>query len=113
MPVHITSRIDLPRPNSRVPAGQVPIAGIAWAPLLGVGQVQVQVDAEPWRDARLGPFVAGTTWRQYSYDWLATAGRHQLRVQAFDTLGNAQNSAPAPVFPSGATGLHTVTVTVT
>ncbi len=106
------SRIDLPRRGSRFPAGKVTVTGVAWAPLAGVGNVQVQINDAPWRDASLGPFVSGTTWRQYTYDWSAAAGRHRLRVRAFDISGTPQDSTPRPVFPTGATGLHAVTVTV-
>jgi hypothetical protein len=37
-------------------------------------------------------------------------GGYTLRVRATDAHGQLQTTARAPVFPSGATGLHTITV---
>lgn len=110
--VHVTSRIDSPRDGARVRAGVVPLAGIAWAPVSGVGAVDVQVDEGPWRPARLSSAVSGSLWRQWVLDWTATPGPHRIRVRAADTAGRQQDSTRRPVFPSGATGLHEISVTV-
>ena len=44
--------------------------------------------------------------------WDAPAGRHRLRVRATDGTGETQTEQVADVAPNGATGWHTVTITV-
>ena len=48
------SRIDAPRRNATLSAGNVPIAGIAWAQHRGIERVEVQIDQGEWTEARLG-----------------------------------------------------------
>jgi hypothetical protein len=72
----------------------------------------VQVDDGPWVEATLAATVSSDTWRQWSYPWAATAGEHTLRVRATDTNGEMQTSTPAPPAPDGATGWHSVRVSV-
>ena len=51
------------------------------------------------------------TWRQWVVAWTPPApGAYRLRVRATDAAGNVQTEQASDVFPSGATGLHTVTV---
>ena len=109
--VHVTSRIDSPRDHATIAAGNAKLAGIAWAPVAGVGTVRVQVNDGPWRSARLSSAVAGTLWRQWVLDWQPTHGTHTVRVRATDATGRAQDTRHRPVFPSGATGLHQITIT--
>ena len=54
---------------------------------------------------------ANDTWRQWSWRWNATAGKHTLRVRAADPAGE-QTGRRAPVEPDGATGWHEVSVDV-
>lgn len=111
--VHITSRIDSPSARAQLVAGPTRIAGIAWAPIVGVDSVEIQVDDGPWRPARLAESTTGTVWRQFVFDWPATPGTHRLRVRATDLHGHKQDPRHRAVFPSGATGLHQVVVHVT
>lgn len=108
--VHITSRID--SPLGEVRRGQATIAGVAWAPIVGVGAVEVQVDGGAWQQAQLSKAISGVLWRQWALPWDATEGIHELTVRATDARGRRQETAVAPVYPRGATGLHSVTVTV-
>lgn len=108
--VHITSRIDTPRISAI--AGTVTIAGIAWSPIVGVGSVEVRVDDGPWRQASLSRAVSGVLWRQWALDWQANRGKHRLTVRATDATGRKQDTTIRAVYPSGATGLHSVNVTV-
>ncbi len=112
-PVKTASRIDRPQPFARVPAGTVPVMGVAWAQRRGVQRVEVQVDGGPWRQAELLPVPSTDTWVQWRYDWPATAGPHTLRVRATDGRGDTQTAERVTPYPNGATGWHTVTVTVT
>jgi DMSO/TMAO reductase YedYZ molybdopterin-dependent catalytic subunit len=112
-PVKTMSRIDTPRPLGRVAAGQVAVAGVAWAQQRGIRRVEVRVDGGPWRPARLAAEHSNDTWRQWVWPWEATRGRHTLEVRATDGTGTTQPEDRAPPFPDGATGWHSVVVTVT
>ncbi|MEV1285606.1 molybdopterin-dependent oxidoreductase [Micromonospora sp. NPDC049679] len=111
-PVKTASRIDRPAPFARVPAGRAAVAGVAWAQHRGVSAVEVQVDGGQWRPATLLPVPSTDTWTQWRYDWAATSGGHTLRVRATDGNGDLQTDRRATPFPDGATGWHTVAVTV-
>ncbi|GIJ47960.1 oxidoreductase [Virgisporangium aliadipatigenens] len=111
-PVKTASRIDTPKPFARLGAGPVTVAGVAWAQRRGIGGVEVRVDDGPWLPARLADGPTPDTWRQWVLRWDATPGPHTLRVRAADGSGAVQPEERATPFPSGATGWHTVTVTV-
>jgi DMSO/TMAO reductase YedYZ molybdopterin-dependent catalytic subunit len=111
-PIKTESRIDTPRDGAKRDAGPVTVAGVAWAQHRGITKVEVQVDNGPWATATLAPVVSVDTWVQWSYSWPATAGKHTLRVRATDKDGQIQTSTPAPPAPDGATGWHSVQVTV-
>lgn len=111
-PVKTASRIDVPRAGKRISPGPQPIAGVAWAPSRGIGRVQVQVDDGPWREATLGASLGRNSWRPWRLDWQAEPGEHTLRVRAADGAGELQTDAIHRPAPDGATGWHTVTVTV-
>lgn len=111
-PVKTQSRIDTPRRRNRLVAGEVVVAGVAWAQHRGIRRVEVRVDEGPWQEADLAPTVSVDTWVQWSWRWDATPGEHTLQVRATDATGETQTGRPAPVAPDGATGWHTVRVTV-
>ena len=111
-PVKTQSRIDTPRSGARRRAGPVMVAGVAWAQHRGIAAVEVQVDDGPWRPATLASTVSTDTWVQWSWRWDAPPGDHVLRVRATDSTGATQTATPSDVLPDGATGYHTVTVTV-
>jgi hypothetical protein len=75
--------------------------------------VEVRVDGGPWQQARLADTVSFDTWRQWSWRWDAAPGDHELQVRATDETGAAQTDQHADPAPDGATGWHTVPVTVT
>jgi DMSO/TMAO reductase YedYZ molybdopterin-dependent catalytic subunit len=111
-PVKLSSRIDVPKTDAGVSAGQVTVAGVAWSQHVGISAVQVQVDNGAWTDATLAEAISADTWRQWAWTWPATAGRHTLRVRATDANGLVQTSVVRDVAPDGATGLHEISVTV-
>jgi len=80
-PIHTESRIDAPKPLAQVAAGQVTVAGVAWAPATGIAAVQVSVDNGPWQTARLAAVDGFDTWRQWVWTWDAAPGLHTLRVR--------------------------------
>lgn len=111
-PVKTQSRIDVPRRGTTLQAGPTPIAGVAWAPTRGIVRVEVQVDDEPWMQARLGDALSANTWRQWMVEWDATPGEHRLRVRATDGNGETQTEQRSRPDPDGATGWHTIVVRV-
>ena len=111
-PIKLASRIDRPITTGQVAVGtEIPVAGVAWDQHVGVSRVEVQVDNDPWQQAVLAPVPSIDTWRQWVWLWTPrTPGPHQLRVRAYDSAGRPQDESIADPFPSGATGLHTITV---
>jgi hypothetical protein len=70
------------------------------------------VDGGPWAAATLAGSVSADTWRQWWYRWPATPGDHTLRVRATDATGQTQTDKQAPPDPNGATGWHSVQVSI-
>lgn len=112
-PIKTQSRIDVPAAGAQLEAGQVVVAGVAWAGERGISQVEVSIDDGVWQPAELAAELAATSWRQWKLPWDATSGAHVLRVRATDGAGETQTSVPSPPRPDGATGHHTIRVTVT
>ena len=110
-PIKTESRIDTPR-GGGVAAGRVMIAGVAWAQHRGIEAVEVGIDGT-WHQATLAAQDTIDTWRQWYYPWQATAGPHTLQVRATDKTGYTQTAAVHRPQPNGATGYHTVQVSVT
>lgn len=111
-PVKTESRIDTPKPFARPKAGTVMIAGVAWAQHRGIDKVEVRIDDGPWQEARLAAEDTRDTWRQWSFPWQAAKGGHTLTVRATDRTGAVQTDERTRTIPDGASGWHSVVVTV-
>jgi len=111
-PILTQSRIDVPRDGARVGPGTVAIAGVAWAPDRGIEQVEVQVDEEGWEPAELSEPISDATWVQFVRRWDAPSGDHVIRVRATDGDGVVQTADRSSPAPRGATGHHTIRVSV-
>jgi DMSO/TMAO reductase YedYZ molybdopterin-dependent catalytic subunit len=111
-PIKTASRIDVPSRGASLVAGRQAIAGVAWAPDVGIERVEVQVDDGAWQDAELGRTASDDTWVQWHLAWDAEPGDHTIRVRATDKSGVTQTSDTAPPAPDGATGWPSRTVTV-
>ncbi|MEU3731467.1 sulfite oxidase [Streptomyces sp. NPDC033538] len=111
-PIKTQSRIDTPKPFARPKAGTVMVAGVAWAQHRGIDRVEVRVDDGPWQEATLAAEDSRDTWRQWSYAWQATKGGHTLTVRATDRTGETQTEKRTRTVPDGASGWHSVVVTV-
>ena len=111
-PVKTSSRIDVPVTGRTVSAGAVAVAGVAWAQHTGIDGVEVRVDGGPWQPASLAEPISADTWRQWLFEWDATAGNHVIEARAIDSGGGIQSGTPRPVVPDGAEGWHTISVTV-
>jgi len=110
-PIKTQSRIDVPRTNARVVAGPVAVAGVAWAPTLGIDAVEVRVDGGAWQPCETSDPLSAAAWVQWRADVELTAGEHTLEVRATDGTGRPQTDEESSPRPDGATGYHRVTVT--
>ncbi|MFK0172395.1 sulfite oxidase [Streptomyces sp. NPDC090306] len=111
-PIKTESRIDTPKPFARPKSGTVTVAGVAWAQHRGVRKVEVRVDDGAWHEADLAAQDTVDTWRQWFYRWDATPGGHTLTVRATDGTGRVQTDRRTRTIPDGASGRHSVVVTV-
>ncbi|MDQ1104840.1 molybdopterin-dependent oxidoreductase [Nocardioides zeae] len=110
-PVRIGARIDVPEDGTTVPPGGVTIGGVAWAPPIGVGAVEIAVDDDGWRLANLGVAREHDAWAQWSATLDLEPGEHRVRVRARDRVGTQQEPGPLDD-GAGTTGLHEVVLTV-
>ncbi|MDE0189096.1 MAG: molybdopterin-dependent oxidoreductase [bacterium] len=110
-PVKTQSRIDTPL-EGRIAARARAIAGVAWAPHRGVDRVEVRIDEGEWIEAELSSEISDNSWRQWKVDWDPEPGRYRLQVRATDGDGITQTELRVPPAPDGATGWHTIHVTV-
>ncbi len=105
------SRIDAVTLN---PKGGTTIAGIAFATVSkkGIQEVQVQVNGGSWQTAILHtPTLSDRTWVQWRLD-VPERGDLTIACRAVDGSGAAQIETKQQQFPDGATGLHTVKITI-
>jgi DMSO/TMAO reductase YedYZ molybdopterin-dependent catalytic subunit len=111
-PIKTESRIDVPGNGTSVKAGQVPVAGVAWAQHKGIEAVEVRVDNGPWHEATLAAVPGIDTWRQWAWQWPATTGTHMIEARATDKTGYTQTSLIEDVAPNGASGYPSTQVSV-
>lgn len=111
-PIKIQARVDTPGDAETVDAGTATVAGVAWAQTVGIEKVEVRVDDGEWREATLAEEDTLDTWRQWKLEWDAEPGDHRLTVRATDRDGETQTADEASPAPNGATGHHSVEVTV-
>jgi DMSO/TMAO reductase YedYZ molybdopterin-dependent catalytic subunit len=110
-PIKTQSRIDNPQDGTTLAKGRNTIAGVAWAQTIGIQKVEVRVD-DDWHEAELSTEVDVNTWRMWRLTVDLGPGSHRLAVRATDKRGHTQTDAQAPPAPDGATGWHTIEVTV-
>lgn len=106
-PILVASRVEVPKPLGNVPAGDLAVAGTAWAQRSGVKRVDVKLDDGEWTAAKLGDEVNIDTWRQWSTKFAdVEAGSHTVTVRAIDKDGNVQTPKRRNSIPNTATGHH-------
>jgi DMSO/TMAO reductase YedYZ molybdopterin-dependent catalytic subunit len=109
-----TSRIDQPGSGARVPLGPVQLAGIAFAGIRGIEQVEVSADdGMTWNKAAMMPPLSDQSWVLWTWTWTPPArGIYTLTVRATDGTGTVQTETPRSTVPSGSTGWHHLNVQV-
>ena len=112
--INTASLIYYPSPQSQV-SESIPIAGIAFAGDRGISKVEVSVDGgRTWNLATLKTPLSPYAWVLWAYEWKpANKGSTTLTVRAYDGAGTVQNPFAEQPFPNGASGLHSIQVTVT
>ncbi|MFZ0215530.1 MAG: molybdopterin-dependent oxidoreductase [Candidatus Dormiibacterota bacterium] len=113
-PVQTTSRFDAPLDGAVLPIGAVLVGGIAFAADRGIQSVEWSTDGgTTWRPATLEAPLSPLTWVRWQATWHPPrAGSYRLAVRARDGKGTLQTSAVANSFPSGATGLHEIDISI-
>ncbi len=107
-PVKTQARIDKPLPLEEFDSSQpIDIAGVAWAPSIGIERVEVQVDSGPWLEAELGESLGPDAWRQWRVKWEGDKGEHTVQVRATTSNGEVQTDERTAPAPNGASGRHT------
>lgn len=111
--IKTTSLIYYPAPEAQV-SGPIPIAGVAFAGDRGISKVEVSTDGgNTWNEAVLKKPRSPYSWVLWAYEWTPSdKSNHVIIVRATDGTGQLQDPTPRPNFPDGATGYHTVEVTV-
>jgi DMSO/TMAO reductase YedYZ molybdopterin-dependent catalytic subunit len=114
--VNTTSRIDFPLNTQVLKAGElVPVRGIAYAGDRGISKVEISVNGgATWQPVTVQPAASRFSWSIWTFPWVPARGDYTLMVQATDGQGNLQVAFRSRgTFPSGATGIANVLVTVT
>ena len=111
--IRTTSLIYYPSPQAQI-GGPIPIAGIAFAGDRGVSKVEVSVDGgRTWNLATLKMPRSPYSWVLWAYAWTpANKGSTTVTVRAYDGMGVVQDAFAEQPFPNGASGLHSIQVTV-
>ncbi|MEU4376850.1 molybdopterin-dependent oxidoreductase [Pseudonocardia alni] len=111
-PIKTQCRIDVPVGFSRLPAGRVQVAGVAWAQPVGITAVEVRADDGPWVRAELATEVNPNTWRMWRAELDLSPGSHTLTARATDRRGLVQTDVRVDPIPDGATGWPSTIITV-
>jgi len=112
-PVRLGSRVDVPRSGQEVPAGEVPVGGVAWQQHVGIDGVEVSVDGGDWQSVDIAAPPTVDTWVQWAGTVSVEPGDHLLRVRAIGADGQVQTGVERDPVPDGVTGWHDVEFTAT
>ncbi|GHO43978.1 molybdopterin-dependent oxidoreductase [Ktedonospora formicarum] len=113
-PIRMTSRIDTPRTDTSLKAGQKTyIAGVAFSGNKGISEVDVSLDnGATWQRTTLKKPITALTWVLWELPWTPKEGDYTVIARAVDLEGNVQDPNPASPAPDGSSGYHTVSITV-
>jgi DMSO/TMAO reductase YedYZ molybdopterin-dependent catalytic subunit len=113
-PYKISSRIDTPKTRETPSAGEVPIAGVAFAGERGIRAVEYSLDdGQTWAPAEVKPALATNTWQLWAAQPNLERGSYRIRVRATDGKGELQTAKDRDSLPDGATGYDISVIVVT
>lgn len=107
--VKTTSVIDTVKTTT---SGKVDVGGIAYAGAQGIEKVELQVDEGEWITAEIDRPVSNLTWVLWRGTLEIPQGKHQITVRATDSSGELQTSKRSNTYPDGATGYHSMSVSI-
>ena len=107
------ARIDIPVKNSRIPAGEHMVGGIAFAGTRGVKEVQVSMDGgDTWQFTELRKPLSPYSWTIWTMPWQPPVDYYVILSRAIDGTGAVQTETERDPFPDGSSGYHRVLVFV-
>jgi DMSO/TMAO reductase YedYZ molybdopterin-dependent catalytic subunit len=111
--VKTTARFDEPRDGDIVRLGRISVGGVAFAGTRGIGKVEFTTDGSRWSGADFDAPLSPLTWVVWRATWTPESeGAYRLMVRAIDAGGAIQDAHTAPSYPNGASGYHTIQVSV-
>ena len=112
--IHIFSRIDSPGHYQSVPGPNVNFRGVAFGGPHSISEVHLSFDQEKtWVNAEIEPPQSPWAWVVWNYHLKnVPEGKKMVSVRAVDTTGKIQTSAMTRPQPNGATGLHSIIVSI-
>ncbi len=113
---HAQAVIDDPHIGSTIKGQAFIITGYTIGDTSGISKVEISVDGgDQWAEVEIfsNPQPA-QMWAFWKYVWQnPPKGKQILKIRATDSCGNRQTAIEKPEWPAGATGYHTIDVTVT
>ncbi|NUS51809.1 MAG: sulfite oxidase [Nocardioidaceae bacterium] len=93
--MRVRARVTDPAEAAVIPAGTYTLRGKAWSGTGPVTAVDVCfTGAGDWQSAKVDGPSGPYAWQSWSFEWVATPGRHSIRARATDAGGNVQPDVP-------------------
>ena len=111
--VKTTARFDAPRDGDILKLGSIEVGGVAFAGTRGIAKVEYTTNDTTWNEAPFDQPLSELTWVLWHATWTPSSeGAYRLRVRATDGSGKVQDGQGSASYPSGASGYHTIQVSV-
>jgi DMSO/TMAO reductase YedYZ molybdopterin-dependent catalytic subunit len=112
--IKTTARFDVPADGDLVKLAPQTLAGVAFAGTRGITKVEYSTDGgRTWSAASFKAPLSPYTWVLWEATWTPPSeGAFRLAVRAADGSGTLQSSAVSASYPNGASGYHTILVSV-
>jgi hypothetical protein len=107
--INSTSVIDTTENGS---GGMVMVGGMAFAGARGIQNVELSIDDGEWTAAELDRPLSHLTWVLWRAALTLPPGDHKITVRSVDGEGNTQTDKKSPTVPDGATGHHSIRITI-
>jgi DMSO/TMAO reductase YedYZ molybdopterin-dependent catalytic subunit/rhodanese-related sulfurtransferase len=91
----VRALVTQPADGEVLPVGEVTVRGVAWSGAAPIARVEISVNDEPWREARLVGERQSHRWQWWElHTRLDLPGQHCLRARATDLAGRSQPEVP-------------------